>query len=331
MVAGCGAPEEPPPDAELLAPSLAAALALADAYERAGGRIGRALAARERAHAERLRGRGRAAERRGASAAAGEPLEAALALEQAALRAHVHAVGLVRARDARALAGRADGRRRPPRARGARAARPRREPERLPGRPRCLSRSPAARRSRPALTGAAALALGPAPAAARGPRRGRRAGRARPHRGGCGLRLPHRRARRPRRRARGAGGRARAGRSPCTSRRSGCRSPERVTGDRDGPAATARRSSRRPPARAACGRRSSGSRTLIDGCAARLAALEEPNVIRTVATDHGGPCAAPGGAAPPRRPGPALIRGVIRKAMMVRSPLCIGAPRRYSQ
>ncbi len=44
-VAGCGSQErEVPPDAELLAPSLAAALALADAYERAGGRLGRELA-----------------------------------------------------------------------------------------------------------------------------------------------------------------------------------------------------------------------------------------------------------------------------------------------
>ena len=59
VVAGCGAPEEPPPDAELLAPSLAAALALADAYERAGGRIGRELAARERGHVERCAARAR--------------------------------------------------------------------------------------------------------------------------------------------------------------------------------------------------------------------------------------------------------------------------------
>ena len=48
-LAGCGAPDdEPPPDAELLAPSLAAALALVDAYERIGGRLGRELGARER-------------------------------------------------------------------------------------------------------------------------------------------------------------------------------------------------------------------------------------------------------------------------------------------
>ena len=48
-LAGCGAPDdEPPPDAELLAPSLAAATALADVYEQAGGRLGDELAARER-------------------------------------------------------------------------------------------------------------------------------------------------------------------------------------------------------------------------------------------------------------------------------------------
>ena len=90
-------PEEPPPDAELLAPSLAAALALAGAYERAGGRIGRALAAREREHADRLRAAGARRAREAPAAPDGAPLEAALALEQAALRAHVRAVGLVRA------------------------------------------------------------------------------------------------------------------------------------------------------------------------------------------------------------------------------------------
>ena len=101
VVAGCGAPEEPPPDAELLAPSLAAALALAGAYERAGGRIGRALAAREREHAERLRAAGARRARGRRTRRAGAPLEAALALEQAAMRAHVRAVGLVRALPAR--------------------------------------------------------------------------------------------------------------------------------------------------------------------------------------------------------------------------------------
>ena len=101
-LAGCGAPEGPPPDAELLGSSLAAALALAEAYERAGGKLGRALAAREREHAERLRAAGAAAGAKGPEAA-GPPLEAALALEQAALRAHVRAVGLVRALPSRTL------------------------------------------------------------------------------------------------------------------------------------------------------------------------------------------------------------------------------------
>ena len=104
-LAGCGNPEEePPPDAELLAPSLAAALALTDAYERAGGRIGRVLGKREREHARRLRAAGARDGARAPSPGAGAPLEAALALEQAALRAHVRAVGLVRALPARTLA-----------------------------------------------------------------------------------------------------------------------------------------------------------------------------------------------------------------------------------
>jgi len=96
-LAGCGSQEhERPPDAELLAPSLAAALALADAYERAGGRLGRDLAEREREHAERLRAAGARGGAPAPEAPGGRPIEAALALEQAAMRAHVHAVGLVR-------------------------------------------------------------------------------------------------------------------------------------------------------------------------------------------------------------------------------------------
>jgi hypothetical protein len=109
-VAGCGAPEDDVPlDAELLAPSLAAAEALAAAYERAGGRIGGELAAREREHARRLREAG-AAEAgpvgpipSGAGPGGQQPLEAALALEHAAMRANVHATGLVRAPAARTL------------------------------------------------------------------------------------------------------------------------------------------------------------------------------------------------------------------------------------
>jgi hypothetical protein len=103
-LAGCGSQEEePPPDAELLAPSLAAALALADAYESAGERLGEALAARERDHAERLREAGAGEGAPAPEAPDGPPLQAALALEQAAMRAHVHAAGLVRAPAARAL------------------------------------------------------------------------------------------------------------------------------------------------------------------------------------------------------------------------------------
>jgi hypothetical protein len=99
-VAGCGAPEEPPPDSELLAPSLAAALVLAAAYEQRGNR---AFAAREREHAARLRAVG-------ARAGAPEPATSAhgaerlLALERAAMRAHLDAAGLVRDLRTRALA-----------------------------------------------------------------------------------------------------------------------------------------------------------------------------------------------------------------------------------
>jgi hypothetical protein len=103
-LAGCGDEEPaPPPDADLLAPSLAAALALASVYERAGGRLGRELAARERDHAQRLRDAGARGGAEAPKAPDGPPLEVALALEQAAMRAHVHAVGLVRARGARML------------------------------------------------------------------------------------------------------------------------------------------------------------------------------------------------------------------------------------
>jgi len=99
-VAACGAPEEPPPDAELLAPSLAAALALAAAYERRGDRT---LAAREREHAARLRAAGA---RAGAPApvASGAGAEPLLALERAAMRAHLDAAGRVRDLRTRTLA-----------------------------------------------------------------------------------------------------------------------------------------------------------------------------------------------------------------------------------
>lgn len=112
-LAGCGAAEEDvPPDAELLAPSLAAAVALGAAYERLGGRLGGELAAREREHAERLRAAGAGEAGPGGPTPSGAspggrhragPLETALALEQAAMRAHVHATGLVRSAASRVL------------------------------------------------------------------------------------------------------------------------------------------------------------------------------------------------------------------------------------
>jgi hypothetical protein len=100
VAAGCGAPDEPPPDADLLAPALAAALALASAYDRLGERK---LAARERDHAGRLRAAGA---RAGAPAprATASGLDGALQLERAAMRANLDAAGLVRDLDTRALA-----------------------------------------------------------------------------------------------------------------------------------------------------------------------------------------------------------------------------------
>ena len=90
--AGCGARPEPPPDAELLAPPLAAALALASAYDALGER---ALAAVERTHARKLRAAGaREGARAPVTEASGK--EGALELERASMRALVDAVGLVR-------------------------------------------------------------------------------------------------------------------------------------------------------------------------------------------------------------------------------------------
>jgi hypothetical protein len=99
-LAGCGAPEEPPPDAELLAPSLAAALALAGAYDQLGERR---LAAREREQAGRLRAAG-ARSGAPAPAATASGLTGALELERAAMRANLDAAGLVRDLNTRALA-----------------------------------------------------------------------------------------------------------------------------------------------------------------------------------------------------------------------------------
>jgi hypothetical protein len=104
LAAGCGAPAEPPPDADLLAPSLAASLALASAYDALGGKLGRELGAREREHADRLRAAGARAGAKAPAKPPGTPLEALLGLEEAAMRAHVYAVGLVRDLRTRAVA-----------------------------------------------------------------------------------------------------------------------------------------------------------------------------------------------------------------------------------
>ena len=104
LLAGCGAEAEPvPPDAELLGAVLAAERALAGAYALLEGRTGGVLAARARSHAARL-------EQAGADPApapaspAGEPLEAALALQRRSMAACVSAVGVVRSPAGRTLA-----------------------------------------------------------------------------------------------------------------------------------------------------------------------------------------------------------------------------------
>ena len=104
LLAGCGADDEPvAPDARLLAPVLAAEAALVEAYERVPGRLGRALAARASAHAERLRAAGAAPGPAGAATAGGDPLEAALALQRRSMAACVAAVGVVSEPARRAL------------------------------------------------------------------------------------------------------------------------------------------------------------------------------------------------------------------------------------
>jgi len=102
LVAGCGAPEPIAPDAELLAGVLAWERALVKAYGRIPGRAGHELAARARDHAAWLvrSGSRSAAE---PARAAGDPLEAALALQRRSMRACVTAVGLVREPASRAL------------------------------------------------------------------------------------------------------------------------------------------------------------------------------------------------------------------------------------
>jgi hypothetical protein len=102
LLAGCGPPEEPPPDPELLGAALSPELGLQDAYGRVGGRLGRVLADRAGDHARRLRAAGAAAAR-AASPGDGDPLEAALALQRRAMAAYVTAVADVREPAHRAL------------------------------------------------------------------------------------------------------------------------------------------------------------------------------------------------------------------------------------
>jgi hypothetical protein len=99
LAAGCGAPDEPPPDAELLGPLVPLQLALADAYERLGGWPAEHLAPRARANAERLRELG-ARESGGAGSAAADPL----ALERRVMAACLEAVGVLRADELRVAA-----------------------------------------------------------------------------------------------------------------------------------------------------------------------------------------------------------------------------------
>ncbi len=103
LAAGCGAPDEPPPDAELLGRMLVLEEALAGAYGAVGGRLGAALRSRARSHAERLRQAG-AAGGGPTPPAAGAPLEAALSLERRALAAGLAAVGDLRDDGRRELA-----------------------------------------------------------------------------------------------------------------------------------------------------------------------------------------------------------------------------------
>lgn len=104
LVAGCGAREPIPPDAELLGPALAWERALAGAYARVPGRTGRELASRAREHAERLARAGASPSRElPVPEGEGDPLEAALALQRRSMAACVTAVGLVRAPSGRAL------------------------------------------------------------------------------------------------------------------------------------------------------------------------------------------------------------------------------------
>ena len=92
LAAGCGAPEEPPPDAELLGALVPLELALADAYERAGGWPAEQLAPRARDNAQLLRELGARESGGGVEIAAADPL----ALERRVMRVCLDAIGVLR-------------------------------------------------------------------------------------------------------------------------------------------------------------------------------------------------------------------------------------------
>jgi hypothetical protein len=101
---GCGAPEDPPADAELLGAALALEQALVAAYRRVPGRLGRELTTQAQRRAARLEQAG-AASREGPSTGEGdEPLAAALALQRRAMAAYVAATGDLRTPARRVLA-----------------------------------------------------------------------------------------------------------------------------------------------------------------------------------------------------------------------------------
>jgi len=98
LLAGCGADAEPPPpDAELLGAVLAYERALASAYERVPGRVGRELGARADALATRLAAAG-------ARPAAPPDGDEPLGLERGCMAATLTAIGLLRDASARDLA-----------------------------------------------------------------------------------------------------------------------------------------------------------------------------------------------------------------------------------
>jgi hypothetical protein len=107
LLGGCGAADEPPPDASLLRDSLAAEQDLVDAYARLGGDLGDRLAAQARRHVERLAPLAKAPKpattRLSSQPAGSDPADRAMDAARRAMRVHVNGVGLVRDGEHRAL------------------------------------------------------------------------------------------------------------------------------------------------------------------------------------------------------------------------------------